>query len=57
MYGAAQDTPHTAATLRMIELESDAFETHSYLDGVKEMRSHSFDKYYSEYCKKYSLGN
>ena len=41
----------------MIELESDAFETHSYLDGVKEMRSHSFDKYYSEYCKKYSLGN
>ena len=41
----------------MIELESDAFETHSYLDGVKEMRSHSFDQYYKEYCQKYSLGN
>jgi phosphate:Na+ symporter len=41
----------------MIELESDAFETHSYLDGVKEMHSHSFDQYYKEYCQKYSLGN
>lgn len=35
----------------MIELESDMFETHSYLDGVKEMHSHSFDTYYEEYSK------
>ena len=39
----------------MIELESDEFETHSYLDGVKAMRSHNFDRYYEEYRKKYSL--
>ena len=39
----------------MIELESDMFETHSYLDGVKEMHSHSFDTYYEEYSKKYAL--
>ena len=39
----------------MIELESDAFETHSYLDGVKEMRSHSFDRYYEEFSKKYFI--
>jgi len=39
----------------MIELESDMFETHSYLDGVKEMHSHSFDRYYEEFSKKYSL--
>jgi phosphate:Na+ symporter len=39
----------------MIELESDAFETHSYLDGVKEMHSHSFDRYYEEYSKKYAI--
>ena len=39
----------------MIELESDTFETHSYLDGVKEMHSHSFDRYYEEFSKKYSL--
>lgn len=39
----------------MIELESDMFETHSYLDGVKEMHSHSFDTYYEEYSKKYVL--
>ena len=39
----------------MIELESDAFETHGYIEGVKEMHSHSFDRYYDEYSKKYAI--
>jgi len=39
----------------MIELESDNFETHSYIEGIKQMHSHSFDQYYAEYCEKYSV--
>ena len=39
----------------MIEIESGEFEAHSYLEGVMAMHSHSFDKYYDEYSKKYSL--
>lgn len=39
----------------MIELESDSFDAHEYLNSLMEMRSHSFDKYYEEYSKKFSL--
>ena len=41
--------------LAMIELESDEFDLHQYTASLKEMRSHSFDEYYAEYSKKYSL--
>lgn len=39
----------------MIELESGEFEAHSYMEGVRAMHSHSFDKYYEEYSEKYAL--
>ena len=39
----------------MIELESDAFDTHEYLKSVKDMKSDSFSRYYEEYSKKFTL--
>lgn len=39
----------------MIELESDSFHTHEYLISLKKVRSHSFDQYYEDYRKKFSL--
>ena len=39
----------------MIELESDSFDAHEYLNSLMEMRTHSFDQYYAEYSKKFSL--
>ena len=39
----------------IIELESDSFDTHEYLNSVKELKSNSFDRYYEEYRRKYSL--
>ena len=39
----------------MIELESDVFETHSYIDSIKEMHSQTFDELYDQYSKKYQL--
>ena len=39
----------------MIELESDAFDTHEYLKSVKDMKSDSFARYYEEYSKKFTL--
>ena len=39
----------------MIELESDAFDTHEYLKSVKNMKSDSFSRYYEEYSKKFTL--
>ena len=39
----------------MIELESDAFDTHQYLSSLRQMRSHSFDQYFEEYRKKFSI--
>lgn len=39
----------------IIELESDSFDTHEYLNSVKELKSNSFDRYYEEYRQKYSL--
>ena len=39
----------------MIELESDAFDTHQYMISLKQARSHGFDRYYAEYRQKFSL--
>ncbi len=38
-----------------IELESDSFDTHEYINSVKEVRSHYFDEYYTEYSEKFAL--
>ena len=39
----------------MIELESDAFDTHQYLSSLRELRSHCFDQYFEEYSKRFSI--
>ena len=38
-----------------IELESDSFDTHEYINSLKEVRSHYFDEYYAEYSKKFVI--
>ena len=39
----------------IIELESDSFDTHEYLNSVRAMKSHSFARYYEAYQQKYHL--
>ena len=39
----------------MIELESDSFDTHEYINSVMAMHSHSFDEYYAEYSKEFQI--
>ena len=39
----------------MIELESDSFDTHEYINSVMAMHSHSFDQYYAEYSKEFQI--
>ena len=39
----------------MIELESESFDAHEYINSLIEVRSHCFDEYYEEYSKKYVL--
>ena len=39
----------------MVELESDTFDTHEYLNSVRELRSASFENYFEEYRKKYAI--
>ena len=39
----------------MIELESDNFDAHEYINSLIEVRSHCFDEYYAEYSRKYVL--
>ncbi len=39
----------------IIELESDSFDTHEYLNSVKEMKDAAFARYYDEYQEKYVL--
>ena len=39
----------------MIELESDSFDTHEYINSLVAVRSHGFDEYYNEYSKRFSL--
>ena len=39
----------------IIELESDSFDTHEYLNSVRAMKSSSFARYYEEYKQDYHL--
>lgn len=39
----------------MIELQSDAFDTHEYINSLKEMKNDSFARYYEQYSKRYTL--
>ncbi len=39
----------------MIELESDSFDTHEYINSVMAMHSHSFDEYYAKYSKEFQI--
>lgn len=33
----------------LIELESDSFDTHEYLNSLKELKSDMYERYYEEY--------
>ena len=39
----------------IIDLESDSFDTHEYLNSVRAMKSSSFARYYEEYKQEYHL--
>ena len=39
----------------MIELESDSFDTHEYINSVMAMHSHRFDEYYAEYSREFQI--
>lgn len=39
----------------IIELDSDNFDTHKYLNSLKEVKTESFNKYFNEYKQKYVL--
>jgi len=39
----------------IIELESDSFDTHEYLNSVREMKDESFSRYYEEYSTRYHI--
>ena len=39
----------------MIELESDAFDTHQYLKSLKKQRTEAFDRYLGEYQARFAL--
>ena len=41
--------------IAMIELQSDEYDTHSYVINLKELHSHNFDELYEEYTKKYEI--
>jgi len=39
----------------MIELNQDEFQTHDYINNLKELRSHNFDRLYAQYAEKYKV--
>ena len=39
----------------MIELNKDEFKTHDYINNLKELRAHNFDKLYAQYAEKYKV--
>ncbi len=39
----------------MIELQSDSFDTHEYLNRVKSLRTGVFEQYFDEYSKRFTL--
>ena len=48
-------TESQAAGEVMIELESDSFDTHEYLNSLKELKSDMYERYYEEYRRIYQL--
>jgi len=43
--------------ITMIALESDSFDTHKYIDSIKQLKSETYAKYYDEYSRKYLIEN
>jgi phosphate:Na+ symporter len=41
----------------MISLESESFDTHKYLDSVKQLKSDTYAKYFEAYSRKYVISN
>ena len=41
----------------LIELESDSFDTHEYLNSLKELKSDMYERYYEEYRRDLSIIN
>ena len=41
----------------MIALESDSFDTHKYIDSIKQLKSETYAKYFEEYSRKYLIEN
>ena len=39
----------------MIELKTDNFDTHEYLNTLMSARSPDFERYYKEYTERFSL--
>lgn len=39
----------------MIELAQDEFDTHAYLNSLKQAHTESFDRYYNEYDKRFAI--
>ena len=39
----------------MIELEADSFDTHEYLESLKNARTEGFNRYFEEYRVKFAL--
>ena len=39
----------------MIELEADSFDTHEYINSLTAVHTQSFDEYYTEYSKRFSI--
>lgn len=39
----------------MIELESATFDTHEYINSLNAVHTRSFDEYYAEYSRRFSI--
>ena len=44
--------PHN---LEKPKLSQDEFDTHDYINNLKELRSHNFDELYAQYAEKYAV--
>ena len=47
--------PGSNIAVALIELESDSFDTHEYLNSLKELKSDMYERYYEEYRRIYQL--
>lgn len=52
---SAMANPLIGILVGMIEMESDNFDTHNYLSGLKKLQDATFNRYYEEYQNKYSI--